>query len=99
MAHQGRILAQGLADIALSMEGGKTNVSTAFKLYVEALFPFTRQQQEEQEKKMREVMKKEVEKGVITFKPVADRFLKQKLKHMELDDEFKRKLSERKARK
>lgn len=73
----------------------KTAVGDVFKTFIETIFPFAKGQQQEMEKRMRDVMKKEVARGVITFKPVADKFLHQKLKTMTLDDDFKKKIAEK----
>jgi hypothetical protein len=86
-------LAQGLADVVLSMENGKENVSGVFRSYLEAVFPFLKTEHEAVEKRMKEALKKETAKGFITFKPVADKFLKQKVKTMQLDEDFKQRLA------
>lgn len=98
-AYQVRILAQGLSDIALSLEGGKTNVPEIFKDYLSALFPFQKVDQDAKDAVMKEAMKKEVKKGMLTFKPMAMDVLKKKAKTMELPDDFKQKLASKRSAK
>jgi len=96
-AYQARIFAQGLADVAVA-GGGKEQVSGVFKSYIEALFPFMRIEQAAKDAEMKQAMKKEIERGVITFKPVAEDFLRRRVKTMELPEDFKKKLAARRGK-
>lgn len=93
-----RILAQGLSDLS-AKEGAKSSVADIFKDYTETIFPFTKGEQAAKDAAMKAVMKKEVEKGMITFKPADMSFLQRKAQTMALPDDYKQKLAARSAAK
>jgi hypothetical protein len=96
--YQTRALVQGLVDIVTSLEGGKSSLGDTFQNYVEAVFPFARQQRKEMDEKMKEALKRETSKGIITFSPMSDKFLERKLKVLQLDEEFKQRMAARKGK-
>lgn len=81
-----RVLAQGLMDSA--------HVSDAFQKFVAAVFPFQKQVQKETDKKMLEMMRKEVERGPLQFSPVMPNVFQQRAKLFAAPDELRQKLAE-----
>lgn len=47
---------------------------------------------------MKEVIKREAERGVIMFKPATETFIQKKAREMALPDDFKRKLAEKRRK-
>lgn len=90
-----RIMAQGLSDIVGSSKGGKTSVPEIFPKYLAALFPFMKQEQAGKDAEMKEMMQRQVAKGVLTFDPMSTSFIKKKAKEMSVPDEWAEKLRER----
>jgi hypothetical protein len=88
-----RILAQGIIDLS---EEGAEATSKVFKNYVSSVLPFVKKEQETSDAKMKEVMEREVKKGIITFNPPPTNPLIQRAKAMSLPDEFRTKLANRK---
>lgn len=67
-----------------------------FLEYYEKIFPFAAGVRGDSDKKLVDVMKKEVAKGPITFKPVStDSPLNKAVQKLRLPDEFKAKLRNR----
>jgi len=96
---QVRILAQGLSDVAAKGEG-KSHVAEIFKEYTESVFPFTKGQQDSKDAEMKAVMKREVEKGMLTFQAHPVSFLQKKAQTMlDLPDDFKQRLAMKAAAK
>lgn len=96
---QVRLLAQGLSDlVAKAGAGEKSAVGDIFKEYTESVFPFTKGVQAQKDEAMKAVMKKEVEKGMISFQAADMSFLQKKAQTMlELPDDFKKKLAAKAA--
>jgi hypothetical protein len=93
---QVRILAQGLADLATK----ESHVAEIFKEYTESVFPFTKGQQDSKDAEMKAVMKREVDKGMLTFQAHPVSFLRNKAQEMlELPEDFKKKLAAKAAAK
>lgn len=90
-----RILAQGIVD--LSEEGAKATTDV-FKKYVASALPFMEKEQSQTDKKLKEVMEKEVKKGMIVFNAPQSNPLVQRVKAMSLPDDFRQKLANRKKR-
>lgn len=88
-----RILAQGIVDLS---EQGAEATSKVFRQYVSSALPFVHRDQEATDAKMKEVMEREVKKGIITFSPPTANPLVQRAKEMQLPDEFRTKLANRK---
>jgi hypothetical protein len=63
-----------------------------FNEYVDCVFPFAKGQRAEVDQKMKQMMNKEVERGMLTFQISGHDFLKKKVKEMRVPDEFKKKL-------
>lgn len=87
-----RIFAQGFVDID---EDGAKGTAEVFKRYVASALPFLEKAQTDSDKKMKEAMKKEVEKGVIVFNAPTSNPLVQRAKTMRLPDEFRQKMLNR----
>ena len=93
-----RILAQGMLELGQGKESGITG---AYKEFLAALLPYTKKEQASKDEEMRQMMRREADKGVIVFKtpsmsgtnPLGDR-----AKQMLLPDEFRQKLANRKAK-
>jgi hypothetical protein len=84
-----RIMAQGFVDLS---EDGAKGTAEVFKRYLAVALPFLEKSQTDQDKKMKEVMEKEVQKGVIKFNAPTSNPLVQKAKAMRLPDEFRQKM-------
>ena len=97
---QVRILAQGLSDLAAAALKGesKSTVGEIFKEYTESVFPFTKGQKNAKDDEMKAVMKREVDKGMLTFQAHPVSFLQKKAKTMQLPDDFKQRLAEKAAK-
>jgi hypothetical protein len=93
-AYQARIFAQGFYDLTVAMQG-KSNVDDAFKLFVEALFPFRDAKKEAKDAEMKEMLKRQASRGPITFKPVANDFLRERARRVTVPEDFARKLAEK----
>jgi hypothetical protein len=89
-----RMLAQGLSDLTAA---GKvqSSVGDIFKKYVEAKFPWMKSAEAAKDSEMKDMMQKQVAKGVLTFKPMSMDFLKKKAEVMQMPDEWAEKLRER----
>jgi len=81
-----KVMAQGFASAE--------HVQSAFKELIGSMFPFQKVVQKDEDKKMLEMMQKEVAKGPISFKPVETNILRQRAKTMAAPDEFRKKLSD-----
>ena len=89
-----RMLAQGLSDLAAA---GKvqSSVGEVFKKYLEAKFPWAKSVEAAKDEEMKEMMQRQVAKGVITFQPMSMDFLKKKAEVMQMPDEWAERLRER----
>lgn len=67
-----------------------------FNEYVDCVFPFAKGQRAEVDEKMKQMMKKEVDRGMLTFQISGTDFFKKKVKQLRVPDEFKKKLYARK---
>lgn len=85
-----RILAQGIVELS---EKGAEKTVEVFKRYISAALPFMEKEQEETDKKLKEVMAREVQKGVIMFNAPLSNPLVARAKAMSLPDEFRQKLA------
>lgn len=74
---------------------GQTNVQEAFKLFVDALFPFKNEAQEAKDAKMKEVLKKQSAKGILTFRPVSNDFLHSQARKVSVPKDFAEKMAAR----
>jgi len=90
-----RILAQGLAQI---MEEGGADLMKVYRSVSEAIFPFLTNMTKKTDQEMINRMKKEVDKGVISFNEVSMSPLKRRASELGVSDEFKRRLQQRKGR-
>jgi hypothetical protein len=87
-----RILAQGLAQTA---EDG--DIMTIYKSVSEAIFPFLKTYTKSTDQEMIARMKKEVDKGVISFNEVNMSPLKRRASELGVSDDFKAKMQQRAA--
>ena len=85
-------MAQGFVD--MSQDGAK-GTAEVFKRYVAAALPFLEKGQAQTDVKLKEVMAREVSKGVITFNAPTSNPLIQRAKIMTLPDEFRQKMLNR----
>jgi Sec7-like guanine-nucleotide exchange factor len=91
-----QMLSIGLRQLT-NANGVESAIPAIFRQYVEALFPFYTEIRTNQDQKMVDVMKKEVEKGMISFNPIQTNLFKNRAKEMSLPDDFKRKLRKKKG--
>lgn len=91
---EARILAQGLSDLI----GEKNNVAEVFQNLIVAILPYSKQEQVKTDEKMKEAMKREVARGVITFKTEGDSPLQKRAKVIREPDEMTKKMIERARR-
>ena len=78
--------------------GGKSSIPQKFKDYVEAVFPFTEKESSDSDDKLKEVMRKEAEKGPIQFAAQHLNPFKAAAKRLSLPDDFKKKLYDKAKR-
>jgi hypothetical protein len=87
-------MAQGFVDLIAEVKDGK-NITDIFPKYLEALFPFTKKEQETKDDEMKKMMARQVSKGVLVFNPMDMNFVKKKVKQMSIPDEWAEKLRAR----
>lgn len=89
-----RLMAQGLMDITMALQR-ESSISPIFKEFMAALLPHTKKAQLEKDEEVSTRMRREVEKGVITFKAPQEstRTLVDRAHQLRQPDEFRRKLS------
>ena len=85
-----RVVAQGLLN-------GKA-VEEPFQALINQIFPFLKGAQKKQDKKMMELMRKEIAKGPIAFTPLLENPFKNRMKTMTLPDETMAKLRQSRRR-
>jgi hypothetical protein len=88
------LFASGITDLIIK-ESSKNTVE-AYKELIESVFPYAAKERGDTDQKLVERMKKEAEKGPITFSvPQAQSPLQKIAARMRLPDEFREKLRER----
>lgn len=88
------MFAAGIADIVIGQSS--KNTAESYKNFVDSVFPFAARQRVDSNEELIKVMKKEAEKGPISFTPVeTPNLLQQRAKQMRLPDEFRQKLQQR----
>lgn len=91
---KGAMLVNAVGDL-IQKESSK-NVVEAYKAFVDVAFPFAVKTRGDSDKELVAAMKKEAEKGPITFSQIAQPTPFQKTaKQMSLPDDFRQKLRER----
>lgn len=91
---KGAMLVSAVGD--LIMKESSKHVVEAYKSFVDSAFPFAAKNRGDSDKELVAAMKKEAEKGAITFTPVSTPNPLQKVaKQMRLPDDFRQKLQER----
>ena len=70
----------------------------AYRSVIEGIFPFLEKTKGLEDKKLAELMRKEIEKGPLFFSPVVTRPMRHAAKKYEVSDEFKRKLQNKARR-
>lgn len=93
-AYQARIFAQGFYDLTIASQG-KSSVDEAFKMFVEALFPFRDAKKDAKDSEMKEMLKRQAARGPITFKPVMNDFLRERARRVTVPEDFARRLAEK----
>ena len=79
-----RVFAQGIAD--------RTEIGKAFQMFVETIYPFAKDAKSTSDKKIMEVVEREVAKGAITFTPIQNNILRDAAKKYVMSDESVQKL-------
>ena len=87
---QTRVMAQGMADL---MKEGKDSIAQVFKSYTNSLLPFLAKEQSKTDEKLREVMKREVDKGMIVFNAPQDHPFVQRARAISMPDEVRQKIA------
>lgn len=94
---KGAMLVNAVGDL-IQKESSK-NVVEAYKAFVDVAFPFAVKTRGDSDQELVAAMKKEANKGPITFAPVAAPSPFQRAaKQMTLPDDFRKKLKERKEK-
>ena len=83
-----RILAQGLSEVIAGVEGKNAETSKAFERYLQSLFPFLAKSTNERDKKIAEVMKKESQRGPISFTPISTKTFRNSVRKIRKGDDF-----------
>ncbi len=89
-----RLVATGFAASAQDASA----IDKSFQTVVALVFPFLKQSKEETDKKLVEVMNKEVAKGPIFFTPAMPSPLRTRAAQMRVPDDFREKMANRRAR-
>lgn len=80
-------------------ERGSKGTDDLYRLYLAAAMPFLSKTTSDKDEELKKVMKREVQKGVITFNaPATPNPLMQRAKQMSLPDDFREKLAKKKRR-
>lgn len=89
-----QVLASGIGDL---VQGTTSKTSTeAYKLFIDAIFPFAAKSRTDTDQKAVDMMRKEAARGPITFSPInTPNPLQKTAKQMSLPDDFRRKLQEK----
>lgn len=94
---KGAMMVSAVGDL-IQKESSK-HVVEAYKAFVDVAFPFAVKTRGDGDKELIEKMKKEADKGPITFKPIdAPTPFQRAAKQMRLPDGFRQKLIERSSR-
>lgn len=83
--------------VDLSEDGAK-GTAEVFKKYVSVALPFMEKKQNETDQKMKEVMEREVKKGMIVFNAPQANPLVQRAKEISMDSETRERLAHRTKR-
>lgn len=75
--------------------GNNGNSAKSFEAFYESLFPFTAKDKDEEDRKLKEAMKREVTKGPLFFSPVTRQPLRQAATNFKLPDDFRVKLQQK----
>lgn len=96
--YRDRLMAQGFSDLVGAM-GGKSNVEDAFQKLIAALMPYAAKEEGSKDRDLVATMKKHTEKpGVLTFKPVSTEVFNNRVKKLQVPDEFAQKMREKRER-
>jgi len=79
-------------------ENKAENTAKVFKMYAAAALPFAEKNQSATDARMKEVMEKEVKKGIIVFNPPEINPLVTRAKAMRLPDEYRQRLAARRKK-
>ena len=93
--YEQRLHAQAFSDLITLNHGSAENVQKSFKLFLHSVLPYKEAQAEVNDAQLKEAMEREVKKGAVTFRPVATDVLKNKVRTMQLPDEYQRALREK----
>lgn len=85
------MVAQGLAEVSQTKNSG---INGLFKKYISALFPFFNEVTVATDDKMKQVMQKEVDKGVIGFTPVSNNVLRNRVREIQVADDTLKKIKD-----
>ena len=91
------LVAEGLADM-IAASGGTTKLPAKFKEFVESVFPFMEKEDASTDAQLKEVMRKEAEKGPIQFTATPLNAFKNTAKKLGMPDDFKKKLQAKAAK-
>ena len=97
-----RLLAQGFIDLIqmqpkVDQDSAKATADV-FKQYIASAFPYLKKEQVSQDKKLKEAMEREVQRGMIVFNAPTANPLVARAKTMALPDEFRKRLAERRGK-
>lgn len=87
------IITQGLSDITPSTV--ESSLSTKFKDFVDTVYPFMVPERAAKDNQMKEMMKKEVAKGPISFTQTDQNMFKSVVKRLSVPDDFRKKLMDK----
>lgn len=86
-----QVLASGFGDLLVGTSTKTT--AEAYRLFIDAIFPFAAKTRTDSDQKMVQMMRQEAQKGPITFSPInTPNPLQRVAKQMTLPDEFRKKL-------
>lgn len=87
-----KVLVTAMGDV---IAGNNNNSMKAFAAYFESLFPFTAKTRDDEELKLKEAMRREVDRGPLSFSPVTKGPLQRAAAKYKLPDEFRQGLRKR----
>lgn len=91
-----RVFAQGFADLVTAMQGSAEPTQKVFKAFVQSMFPFMEMVKGKDDKDLIETMKREIAKGPLEFTPRQTKLKRPQAKTVEVAEDFKRRLAQKK---
>lgn len=84
------------ASLAGDFVGGNNNGTVkAFQEYFNSLYPYLAKSTKDDEKKLKETMRREIDKGAISFSTVVENPLRRAAEKFQLPDDFRSKLQKK----